>query len=338
MKRLFVFVIAASLSAADYPQAEISNGLVKATLNLPNSKKGYYRGTRFDWSGIIFHLESQGHTYFEPFYEKFDPNIRDVDLRNGVYAGPISAVSGPAEEFGNSERSAPGYAEAKPGGTFVKIGVGVLRKPEEPRYDPFRLYEIVDSGRWSVRKGPDWIEFTQELRDPSTGYAYVYRKTVRLPKGEANMVLEHALRNTGTKAIRGNVYNHNFFVIDHQPVGPDFSIAFPFELRGARFQSPLAEARGRRIEYLKVLGNGDVASTAIQGFGDSPRDFDITVENRKTGAGVRVTGDKPLSRVFLWSVKTTLCPEAFIEYSIAPGQETKWNLTYRFYRMGARRP
>jgi hypothetical protein len=330
--------MAATLSAADYPQAQISNGLVKATLNLPDAEKGYYRGTRFDWSGIIFHLESQGHVYFEPFYEKFDANIRDVDLKNGVYAGPISAVSGPAEEFGNSERSALGYAEAKPGGTFVKIGVGVLRKPEEPRYDAFRRYEIVDSGKWSVKKGADWIEFTQELRDPATGYAYTYRKTVRLLKGEPKMTLEHTLRNTGTRAIRGNVYNHNFFVIDHQPVGPDFHIGFPFELQGVRFQSPLAEARGQRIEYTKVLGNGDVASTAIQGFGDSARDFDITVENRKTGAGVRVRGDKPLSRVYLWSVKTTLCPEAFVNYDIAPGQEAKWNLTYQFYRAGTRKP
>ncbi len=35
----------------------------------------------------------------------------------------------------------------------------------------------------------------------TNGYAYVYRKTVRLAKGKPVMVLEHSLKNTGRKAI-----------------------------------------------------------------------------------------------------------------------------------------
>ena len=44
-----------------------------------------------------------------------------------------------------------GWDDAKPGGTFIKIGVGVLRKTgtEYNRYFP---YEIVDSGKWTVEK------------------------------------------------------------------------------------------------------------------------------------------------------------------------------------------
>src|SRR6266404_4371831 len=99
---LFVAALAVTglLCAADYPQAEISNGEIRVKLNLPDAQNGYYRGTRFDWSGVIARLEYKGHTYFEPFYEKFDPNVRDVDLKNGVVAGPVSATSGPVEEFG----------------------------------------------------------------------------------------------------------------------------------------------------------------------------------------------------------------------------------------------
>src|SRR5580692_7115142 len=107
-------VLIGSLRAADYPQAEISNGQIRATLNLPDAQKGYYRGTRFDWSGIIANLEYDGHTYFAPFYEKLDPNVRDVDLKTGVVAGPISATSGPVEEFGGADGATQGYAEAKP--------------------------------------------------------------------------------------------------------------------------------------------------------------------------------------------------------------------------------
>jgi hypothetical protein len=327
-----VFLIG-SLRAADYPQAEISNGQIRATLNLPDAQKGYYRGTRFDWSGVIAHLEYDGHTYFEPFYEKFDPNVRDVDLKNGVIAGPISATSGPVEEFGGADGATPGYAEAKPGGTFIKIGIGVLRKPDDSKYDHYYRYEIADSGRWTVKKGPGWVQFTQEVNDHASGYGYFYRKTVRLVKGKPEMILEHMLKNTGSKTIEGNVYNHNFFVIDHQPTGPDFAINFPFQISGTREMANLAEVHGNQVNYLKTLENGETAATQIKGFGDTAKDYDISVENRKTRAGVHVTGDKPIARVFLWSVKTTLCPEVYVNLQIKPGQESKWNARYQFYTL-----
>ena len=38
----------------------------------------------------------------------------------------------------------------------------------------------------------------------SSGYGYVYRKTVRLLKGESKMLLEHALKNTGQKPLVGS--------------------------------------------------------------------------------------------------------------------------------------
>src|SRR5262245_8293430 len=42
------------------PQAEISNGVLKAQFYLPDAQKGFYRGTRFDWSGVIGSLEFKG--------------------------------------------------------------------------------------------------------------------------------------------------------------------------------------------------------------------------------------------------------------------------------------
>jgi hypothetical protein len=311
------------LCAADYPEAAISNGSIRARVALPDTAKGYYRGTRFDWTGMITNLEFQGHTYFAPFYEKFDPNIRDVDFKGTVLAGPISAVSGPVEEF-----SPVGYADAKAGETFIKIGVGALRKPDEPRYDHYEMYAIADSGIWKVDQAPNQIEMTQEVRG-----AYTYRKTVRLLNGQPRLVIEHSLRNTGGKTIEGNVYDHNFFVIDGQPTGPDFTLKFAFEPKTARDMGKLAEPRGTQIDYLKVLEGGDVAQAQIQGFGATPADYDFRVENRKTGAGVHVTGDRPLSRMMLWSIRTTVCPEAYIDLHIEPGQELKWNIVYEFYSL-----
>ena len=50
MNRLSILlcVAAATLAAADFPQAEISNGSAHAKLYLPDAEQGYYQATRFD--------------------------------------------------------------------------------------------------------------------------------------------------------------------------------------------------------------------------------------------------------------------------------------------------
>jgi hypothetical protein len=98
-----------------------------------------------------------------------------------------------------------------------------------------------------------------------------------------------------------------------------------------------ARARGNQIVYLKTLeetANGrQVASSPIEGFTSDPKDFDIRVENRKTGAGVRITGDRPLWRIAFWSIRTTVCPEAYVAMKIEPGQDASWRPVYDFYQL-----
>ncbi len=318
---ILALLAAAALPSAEYPQAGISNGPLKAKLYLPDASRGYYRGTRFDWSGVIASLEYAGHNYFGPWLEKHDPHVHD-------------AIAGPVEEF-RTGTSALGYDEAIPGGTFIKIGVGVLRKGDEPRYTFSTPFQIVDTGKWDVRKGPDWIEFVQTLTDNS-GYAYVYRKRVSLAKGKPEMSLEHSLRNTGSRVIETSVYNHNFFVLDNLPSGPGFAVEFPFEVSGTRDMQGLLEVRGRQIVFLKELAPGQSIGTDIKGFGPTAKDYDIRVENHKAGAGVRITADQPLSRFFFWTARTTVCPEPYMDFRIEPGGEAAWRIHYEFYTMPPR--
>lgn len=316
MRSLPLLLAAVSVVAADFPEAKISNGKVTAKFHLPDAERGYYRGTRFDWSGQIYSLQAAGHEYFGQWFERYDAKLHD-------------AIMGPVEEF-----DALGYDDAMAGGTFIRIGVGVVRKPEETAYQRFRTYEIVDAGKWSTRQGADWIEFTHDLNDGNS-YAYRYTKKLRLEKGKAGMVIEHALKNTGRKRIAAWQYNHNFFVIDGQPTGPNTSVRFAFEpksttpFRGAA----LAEMRGREVVYLKELAKGESTHGEFDGFGKTASDYDVVVENRAAGAGVRITGDRPLSKLVYWSIRTTSCPEAYIDLAVEPGGETKWTYTYRFYEL-----
>ena len=74
-------------------------------------------------------------------------------------------------------------------------------------------------------------------------------------------------------------------------------------------------------------------STSFQGFSDSPKDYDIRIENKKVGAGMRITSDRPLSNVAYWSIKTVLAIEPFQALSIAPGAEFTWNINYEYYTL-----
>jgi hypothetical protein len=313
---LLVLCLLAPL-AAQPPQAEISNSAVTAKFYLPDAEKGYYRGTRFDWAGVIYSLKTKNHEYFGQWFAKYDPKQHD-------------AIMGPVEEF-TTNNAGLGYDEAKAGGTFIRIGVGVLRKPEERRFDTYKTYEIVDAGKRGVRKGKDWIEFTHDLSD-SSGYAYRYTKTIRLTKNKPEMTIEHALKNTGKKPIQTTLYDHNFFVMDGQPTGPPATVKFPFDLHPLRaFQGGLAEAKASEIVFLKELQAGQSVYGEFDGFGKTAASYDIRVEHRGAGAGVKISGDIPLSKVVFWAPRTTFCAEPYIELTAEVGKTAKWKYTYQFY-------
>ena len=316
MRTILLLAVASSLSA-QFPEAQISNGAITAKLLLPDAEKGYYRGTRFDWSGQISSLKTKNHEYFGPWFDKYDPKLHD-------------AIMGPVEEFLTGDSSL-GYVEAKPGETFVRIGVGSVKKPDEQRYQRFRTYEIVDPGRWTIRPGKDRIEFIHELTGAS-GYSYRYTKLIRLHGNKPEMTIEHKLKNTGTKPIPTQQYNHNFFVMDNAPTGPDTVVRFPFAVKPkAALAAGFGEIRDGQLAYLKELPKGQSVFSELEGFGDTAKDFDIRVENRKAAAGVRIQGDQPISKIVFWSIATTVCPEPYIDVSVAPGREKKWTYRYTFY-------
>jgi hypothetical protein len=208
----------------------------------------------------------------------------------------------------------------------------VLRKPDDAKYDPFRLYPIKDGGKWTVTRRPNSIEFTQEIADPSSGYAYEYRKTVSLAGEKSQMMLEHRLRNTGKRAIDTSVYNHNFLYLDRQAPGPDFSLTVPFKIRSSQpSASNLVDIRDNHIAFTKTLTGEDRVYLDIKGFGGDAKDYDIRIENGRSGAGVRITADQPLSRMAMWAIRAPLSIEPFIHMNIEPGAEFTWRINYEYY-------
>lgn len=298
---------------AKFPEAEISNGLIKAHFYLPASGNGYYQGTRFDWSGIITSLEFKGHSYYGQWFAKYSPTAHD-------------AVMGPVEEFGPL-----GYKEAKQGESFVKIGIGSLTRPDGSAYSSYKLYQFVNPGKWEIKKKADQIQFTHTLDDPS--FPYEYTKTVKLTKGKSQLVILHSLKNKGTKIIETDSYDHNFLMIDKEPVGPGYNVKFPVEVSGTgKGSGDLYQIEGKELRYLKAFARSEsIYCAGVQGIGNDPKDYDIRVENVKTGAGVRITCDRPVLKMVFWSSSTTVCPEPYIQIKAEPGKEYTWTITYEYY-------
>ena len=106
-------------AAVDYPGLELDNGVIQVSIYLPDAERGHYRGTRFDWSGIIERVDYADHRFYAPLHTEHNPLGHDV-------------VSGPAEEF--AMFNPMGFAEARAGESFVKIGVGPLEKGASDEY------------------------------------------------------------------------------------------------------------------------------------------------------------------------------------------------------------
>jgi hypothetical protein len=313
------------------PDAQLSNGQLQVRVYLPDAGRGFYRSTRFDWSGQIGSVRFQGHEFYHPWFTGTDPSVRDFVYRDGgIVASAQSAAVGPVDEF----RTPLGYAEARPGETFVKIGVGVLRKPDEPRYSGYTNYPIVDAGTWTARPTSDAVEMAQDVNDPASGYGYAYRKVVRLTPGKPELTIEHTLRNTGRLPIDTRQYNHNFLVLDRAATGPDFVITLPFEIRPqGDLASQPAAVRGNQITYTKTFTGEDRVFFTMQGFGATPSDYDVRVENTAIGAGVRVTSDRPLVNMSLWSIRSVISMEPDIDIKLAPGASMDWKYIYNYYTL-----
>ena len=305
--------INAQSSLDEIPQTKITNGVINAQLYLPDAVKGYYRGSRFDWSGVIPSLEWKGHQYFGQWFENYRPTLHD-------------AIMGPVEAF------APvGYDEAKVGEQFLVIGVGMVTKPEEPKYAIVTEYKQTNTGKWKVKAKSDHTDFRQTLRDKD--YSYDYHKTVQLTKGKPELILTHSLKNIGKKSIETTVYNHNFFVMDKTLIGTGYEIKFPYQVSGiARDNPDLVKVEENHIVFVNdIAPKKYLYFTDIERHSADPNDYNFSIENHRTGAAVKITSDQPILKLPMWSAIKTVCPEPYLKVSIKPGETFKWRINYEFY-------
>ena len=323
-------VIPASV-LADLPHRDISNGIVTAKVYLPG-EGGFYRGTRFDRTGVVAHATYKGQDYGQPWFSSFSPDVRDFVWKDDqVTVSTVSAAVGPAEDF-----QPVGFDEAGDGGLFLKIGVGVMKRTN-PTYDFVHAYPVMNEGSRSESHTKSSVRLTHSIADRASGFGYSYVKTVALVPGKAQMTIEHVLKNTGKKDIVTTVYCHNFLTLSppDAPGNQDVTITAPFDIKAEKpFAPGTAVVEGKTLRYLRGVKEGESVTSPISGFSDHVGDYDFKVMNTRTGFGQRIRADQPLARIYFLSIRTNVSWEPYIAISLKTGETKRWTYTYDYFGPG----
>ena len=319
--------MADGLSSKDgYPAATLSNGRIDLVVYLPDAERGYYRGVRFDWSSQVGSVRYNQHDWFG------DSSISS--LKPGIGTG-TTAECGMGY---NGLPSALGYDDAKPNESFLKIGVGELRKPTMPevkgaasnQYALWYPYELIQTFPWSVQRGKDWIEFVQES---GAVRGYQYRLTRRIALSDGNgFTIDATLENLGSKPINQTSYEHNFVRIGDALVGLGWGVGYSFspQFHEEEGRAAFLKTEGTTIRLARDLSKDDAsAGYDLEGFSKTSTNNRMLVS---AGLPDRllISSDEPLVQSRLYITPQTMCPEAHIAVVVPPGKSKHWQTRYEF--------
>jgi hypothetical protein len=299
-----------------------------------------YQGTRFDWSGFVTQVTLDGnHTFCVP-----------ESLQPGQGTGGI----GICNEFGND--LPVGYDETKPGESFPKLGIGLLKREDDLPYNFFKPYQITQPFPIQIQKQENRVTFRVEPVDVN-GYAVRLTKTLSV-NGRTLHIIYH-LENVGSKPIVTNEYVHNFIGIDGHAVGPDYRLRLPYPVQFEKMDTRLMRGMapkwmrklpggildmllGNRVKQMTsgLLTNGNDITfketpkkdfyARLQGF----RNTDTAqweIAHLPSGVGLREFDDFTPLRFAIWGVAHVFSAEVFAGIDLQPGQSQQWLRRFEFF-------
>ncbi len=328
--------------AVQQPDAQ-SLSLQSERLAVEISQPGsYYCGSRFDWTSFITQVTLDGkHTFCAA--ESLKP-------------GKGTGGAGLCNEFGIDKPV--GYADAQPGETFPKLGVGLLKRPAAPDYSYLRSHEIVQRFPVNLNATPNQLNIEVEPIE-CRGYSLRMHKTIQVKSNWLS--IETTLENTGSKPVDTHEYRHNFIGIDKQLLGSDYRLHLPNPIvleditdsyrsllpAGLRKVIPNTLIRwliNRLLSGLKalVIEGGDVGFRytpkamfyfRTTGFKQSDN-YQWEIRLLSTGTGVREYDDFLPARLAVWGDTHVMSAETFIDLALQPGEGKTWTRKYEFFAGG----
>lgn len=315
-----------SIVEENYPKIVLKTDSIELEIFIPDEKNGFYRGSRFDWSGMIGKVLFKNHVFFAPW--KLPHNPKDPECGIGI-----------CEEYGMGvfKWDIPlGFKEAKVKEGFIKIGVGVLEKEDhEENYKFWKSYNFLKHGEWKIWRGETFVKFYNRLKSGKYGYEYVKKITVSYNSPE--IIVYHKLKNIGHIPFSQTVYSHNFIVIDNVNIGPDYILNVPFDIvlreRPSEKIYEFIEIKKNFITFKKEIEKKRGYLLKLSGYKNKPQHNSFNIVNTKTKAGILMKSDKPPLIYNIYFTSTALCPEPFIKIFLKPNEEISWKNVYKFFEI-----
>lgn len=290
---------------------KLQNNNLEIHIDLPLEN---YNFSRFDWTGKIVEVKFK--------------NIHLSSAERTDHENENSFGKGYYNEFGID--TALGFNEAKIGGWFHKIGVGLLKK-DDNNYLFSKNYEV-DPADFKVVCEPNKVLIICKSKDVN-GYSYVLKKEIELQ--ESSFMVKYDLQNTGVKDIVTDEYAHNFIAINKDLIGSDYVLKFPFLLKSQFFGEAVNPDRKVDVGQNEIKFNGSPEEqfffSNLSGNEDVDAKWDLI--NIKNKTGISESGNFKTNKINLWGWRHVISPELFFNVSVKPGQSTRWSRTYKVYKL-----
>ncbi len=304
---------------ADPPGIRFDNGRVEIIVALPDPQRGFYRGQRFDWSGIVTFAACDGQTFIGR-WERDDAGQ------------PVRRWSlGTSEEFKTLQPRGDWY-KTRGGslpieGGHIGIGIGRMQRRTEAGEGRLRSWtELVEPFPWHVEPDERGVTFRQVVEHES-GWGYAYEKRVQLAANRPAFAIHHELTNTGRRRLTRLHYSHHWLQLGGSPIGGTHRVVFPFEVEAHRGDPQLGDVSGRAVRFTTRLKDKAQYFAQLRGFTDATPQT-ITVENTTTGARMKISTAWPPALINLYASSEHVCPEPFFAIDLAPGEAARWVTTY----------
>jgi len=107
-----------------------------------NAQTGYYRATRFDWSGVVYSLQYKDTTITDRGCGGRTRRFTILCTKGRTsFGGPCSSVTVPSMNSDNWDGR-----RRNPAGDSSRLASALCGDRTKNKYDNYRLYEVVDPG------------------------------------------------------------------------------------------------------------------------------------------------------------------------------------------------
>jgi len=244
----------------------------------------------------------------------------------------------------------PGYNDGVNGSSFVKIGVGILRRNSSP-YNFSTSYPVVEPAQTSTTWDRDRARFVQTLSGTANGYSYRLEQDVIVKNDR--ILMHYVLANTGTKTFTTEQYLHNFLTFGQRNVGPNYRVYFPYDMTASpqvqQWEPPVFMLIGRGFQWVdnnpamvsleNMILYTQTISSVPKTWIYKPDDYlgpdSIAVEQSDLGQRVVIDSSLRSAYVGIWTTSYQVSPEQFVIITLAPGEHAAFTRTYKFSADGS---